>query len=338
MTRALRSLILLCVAIPMLGLWGCGTKTGIVTENSTTFCYDQNGDFVKGKFVVSEHEANAESYVIWYFSRKTGEGSRFNVGKVNDHITAIVEPSSPIIYVIEGQERALVVDAGTGVGDIDELIQLVTDKPYTMWLTHGHYDHVGGAYSADCDIFFNEPDREIETLATAEARLDYSQKRGARRIDVSDLAPYKQMEYKTLHTGDSIDLGGYTVEALFLGGHTTGHHAFLCVEERILITGDSANHSVSLTSNESLSVEEYLDNLKELKNSENRWDKLLKTHHSFSFIEKSLIDELIALCQEIVDNGSCSEEVCLDETTGAYQTQKSDSIAQISYYKSKIKK
>ncbi len=28
MTRALRSLILLCVAIPMLGLWGCGTKTG----------------------------------------------------------------------------------------------------------------------------------------------------------------------------------------------------------------------------------------------------------------------------------------------------------------------
>ena len=50
------------------------------------------------------------------------------------------------IFVIEGDDRALVLDTGTGIGDLKGLIESrITKKPYEVAATHNHGDHVGGA-------------------------------------------------------------------------------------------------------------------------------------------------------------------------------------------------
>ena len=47
------------------------------------------------------------------------------------------------MYVIEGTERALVVDAGSGYCNFREIIESLTNKPYDVAITHAHPDHIG---------------------------------------------------------------------------------------------------------------------------------------------------------------------------------------------------
>ena len=49
------------------------------------------------------------------------------------------------IYLVEGNDRALLIDAGTNIPKLDKIVAGLTSKPVTLMLTHGHGDHVGGA-------------------------------------------------------------------------------------------------------------------------------------------------------------------------------------------------
>ena len=68
------------------------------------------------------------------------------------------------IYVIVGNERALVIDTGTGIGDLKGLIETrITQKPYDVIASHNHVDHLGGAgwfdkiYMHPADIEHTDP-------------------------------------------------------------------------------------------------------------------------------------------------------------------------------------
>jgi len=47
-----------------------------------------------------------------------------------------------LIYLVIGEERAAVIDGGTGIGRLDRLVMELTDKPYFLLLTHTHNDHI----------------------------------------------------------------------------------------------------------------------------------------------------------------------------------------------------
>ena len=49
------------------------------------------------------------------------------------------------IYLVEGNDRAVLIDAGTNIPKLDKIVAGLTSKPVTLMLTHGHGDHVGGA-------------------------------------------------------------------------------------------------------------------------------------------------------------------------------------------------
>ena len=64
----------------------------------------------------------------------------------NEGIYEIDEFDCASIFVIVGTERALVLDTGTGIGDLRWVIEnRITDKPYDVVLSHNHGDHTGGA-------------------------------------------------------------------------------------------------------------------------------------------------------------------------------------------------
>jgi glyoxylase-like metal-dependent hydrolase (beta-lactamase superfamily II) len=47
-------------------------------------------------------------------------------------------------YLFVGDDRAALVDTGTGIGKIRELVQTLVDLPIVVLTTHVHWDHIGG--------------------------------------------------------------------------------------------------------------------------------------------------------------------------------------------------
>ena len=53
------------------------------------------------------------------------------------------------IFLLIGDEKAMVIDTGIGIGDLKGFIRTLTDKPLMVCFTHDHADHVGGASAFD---------------------------------------------------------------------------------------------------------------------------------------------------------------------------------------------
>ena len=113
------------------------------------------------------------------------------------------------LYLIEGNDRAVLLDAGVNIPKLDKIVAGITSKPVTLMLTHGHGDHVGAA-GLFPEVYLCEADEQMF-------------KGNVRR--------YKG-EIKHLTEGQVIDLGGRKLEVLFTPGHTSGSITFI----------DKANH------------------------------------------------------------------------------------------------
>ena len=136
------------------------------------------------------------------------------------------------LYLVEGNDRAVLIDAGTRVPGLDKIVAGITSKPVTMILTHGHGDHVGGV----------GPFPEVWIGPADEPMLRNNQRR------------YKG-EVKHLTDGETIDLGGRQLEVMFTPGHTSGSVTFF----------DKANHygfSGDAFGSTNLLVFTYLSNVK----------------------------------------------------------------------------
>jgi hypothetical protein len=48
------------------------------------------------------------------------------------------------LYLLEGDTKALLIDAGTKIADLDKLIAAITKKPVILVATHAHPDHYFG--------------------------------------------------------------------------------------------------------------------------------------------------------------------------------------------------
>ena len=108
------------------------------------------------------------------------------------------------IYIIEGEERALVIDAGTEIKDYDKIVGTITSKPVTLVATHVHPDHTGSAVNYFDEIYINAAD-----MVNVKAMMD----------------DYKG-EIKYLADGQVFQLGGREIEVVFTPGHTPGSTTF----------------------------------------------------------------------------------------------------------------
>ena len=53
------------------------------------------------------------------------------------------------MFLIEGDEKAMLIDTGAGIGDLKAQVEKLTDKPLIVVNTHGHVDHTGGNMQFD---------------------------------------------------------------------------------------------------------------------------------------------------------------------------------------------
>lgn len=145
-------------------------------------------------------------------------------------------------YLLEGNDRALLIDTGLGICDISEEVKTLTDKPVTAVATHIHWDHIGGhRYYSD----FYAHEAELNWLA-GEFPLNMQTIRGMvvdrcelpQGYDVGTYEFFQGTPTRVLHDGDVIDLGGREITALHTPGHSPGHMCFWEAATGYLFTGD----------------------------------------------------------------------------------------------------
>ena len=78
--------------------------------------------------------------------------------KVTDSITQIEDLCGTKMYLVEGSERAVLIDTGIGLGNICKYVRKLTSKPLTVLITHGHVDHAMYAFSGvlPCTVLWIE--------------------------------------------------------------------------------------------------------------------------------------------------------------------------------------
>ena len=221
------------------------------------------------------------------------------------------------IFVLEGEEKAMVIDTGTGIGDLRAVIAGITDKPIVLFVTHAHGDHIGGLGWFD-EYYMNEADVGKYAMDGVEFRKNYAgfiaQRSGKTYpYDMdADIRPWPAGANPVRHDlvdGQTFDLGGRVVTAMRAPGHTPGSMVLLDPTTRILFAGDACNCNTLYGTVPGdptfVSVETAGKALKDIYALKGKvWDKCYNGHHDFRDFGAPLDDEvmpnLIAICDELV--------------------------------------
>ena len=148
--------------------------------------------------------------------------------KLDDHtwIGSGNRVSSETLYLIEGEDKAVLIDAGTNIPKLDRIVKRITKKPVSLLLTHGHGDHVGAAGCFD-ELWMNTEDKGM--LRNYNGTIHH------------------------IENGQRFDLGGRVLEAFYTPGHTSGSVTFLEVGTDKGYSGD-AYGSTNLLVNTELAI------------------------------------------------------------------------------------
>lgn len=121
-------------------------------------------------------------------------------------------------YLVEGTERALLVDAGISGRELAGTVRRLTDKPVTLVLLHTHSDHTAAAGQFN-DVYVSY----LEHTTTF----------------MEDGFTEKINSFKNLTDGMVFDLGARSLEAIHVPGHTQGSFVLLCAQDHVLLTSDT---------------------------------------------------------------------------------------------------
>ncbi len=224
----------------------------------------------------------------------------FTHEKISSHITRIKDIAGTFFYLVEGSEKACLLDCGDGIGNLKKYVESICDKEIFLILTHGHLDHVGGAVYFD-EVYINEKDLEIfKEHSLVEYRFNFiSKQKGCENIKIEDLNPPFQKEFKFLQNNQLFDLGEVTIEMIEVSGHTPGMMCALIREDRTILFGDACGVFVLLFDKYSSTVSNYRNSLLNLKKYEKEYDYIIRNHGTGES-GKSLLDNVIECCDEIL--------------------------------------
>ena len=217
------------------------------------------------------------------------------------------------IYLVEGSEKALVIDTGLGSADLREEIEALTQLPYQVVNTHGHGDHTGG------NPYFSTVylSREAEPDARDSLSLNRPLLSTAEAERLERLMAAGGFEAQYLTDGFVFDLGDRRLEVIEIPGHTPGCVALLDKENRLLFSGDCVLKAMDilLVVPQALSVNTYLASMKKLWERSGEFDFLCTGHDAY-LVPKAFLGEVIQCCEAIVSGEAVGDDLELPPVFG----------------------
>lgn len=144
----------------------------------------------------------------------------------------IVDEKKCCIYLIEGENRALVIDTGMCEEPLLPFVQTLTDKPVDLALTHAHIDHMYRAEEFE-RVFLHEKEKACYTKSS-QRLMDF----GAISFKLKK-KKYPVDSYTAVAEGEEIDLGGVKLQCIGAFGHTPGSMLLIDKTHRAVICGDA---------------------------------------------------------------------------------------------------
>ena len=191
-----------------------------------------------------------------------------------DSNTWRIEDNGVRFFVLEGTDKALMIDSGMNTTDARKLAETLTTKPLELLNTHADRDHVAG--NASFDSCYMSPAEEE----------NYREAGGKGQII-------------SLHEGNVIDLGDRPLEIIEIPGHTPGSVAVLDIRKRVLISGDSVQDGNIFMFGKFRNLEAYVPSMKKLLKYTDRFDRVYPSHGTIP-VDPGLIPELIGYAEAIL--------------------------------------
>jgi len=199
------------------------------------------------------------------------------------------------MYLLIGEESAVLIDTGCGEGNIRSFVESITNKSVKAINTHGHFDHTGGN---GC-----WPEVWMAEAAFVDCRRTFEplQERLAAE------KPYPDFLMHALRDGDIVDLGKHNLEILSIPAHHSGSIAILDQKNRVLFTGDEFESGQVLmlkrrTDQEFFStIARHQANIQKLKSRRKDYDFICPAHNGCMLNPEPYLDDFIALDQQILD-------------------------------------
>ncbi len=120
------------------------------------------------------------------------------------------------LYLIEGKDKAILIDTGVKIPHLDKIVDSITKKPLMVVATHVHSDHVGNVGYFP-ELYINPADT----------------------VNIPQAIPNYKGKISYLKDGQIIDLGGRQLEVVFTPAHTPGSTTFIDKEAGYGFSGDS---------------------------------------------------------------------------------------------------
>jgi len=228
----------------------------------------------------------------------------FKTSLIGEGIWSISGPANDQMYLVLGEEKALLVDTGMGVGDLAGLVRLLTPLPVIVVNTHGHPDHAGGNGGFEEANLHPADERIMRRMCADEFRRNdiknfHGDGTPAYQRMLAGMVHFRVITLHPLREGIVLDLGGRKFEVIEIPGHTPGCVSLLNGVEKILFTGDMIVQTpVWMYLKHSLPLRTYLASLQKLQTRE---FETLFPGHLPAPLDRQNLDDLIACCQEILE-------------------------------------
>ncbi len=232
------------------------------------------------------------------------DGEWFNLKKINSGVWAISDKTSANCYLVEGETNSVLIDTGWGLGNLAELVQSLTSLPVSVVFTHGHPDHVNGAFQFS-DLYITPEDEKLLNIFYIKETRQQILKR------FNDILPSHfskdnwinaEITNPSLISEDYVfDLGDRELMVLECPGHTPGSICLLDKKDKILFSGDSLlSKPVLMNLETSLTLNTYLKSIKHINNYSNDFNTILSGHDE-NPVNTIVIEELINGVSDIIN-------------------------------------
>ncbi len=235
------------------------------------------------------------------------EAAWFTHEKLDHQIWMINDNNVDNIYLVEGDDTALIIDTGIGYSNLKEYASNLTDKPIAVVNSHAHPDHAGGNIAFP-HIHIHTDDAELLKFHTSEEMMAFTYKAFLQRSlpdQLKDENIAKRPDVTTIQEGFSFDLGGRRLEVLHVPGHTMGSIALHDNLSKNLFTGDSTPSHIWLFLPESAPVETFLKSLNKMHARKDDINLLLAGHEPPK--QPDFLGQQIKVVEKIL-SGECKGE------------------------------